>query len=269
MSAQRLALACSFLLAACGPDHEAGHAGTSAPGSPPTAMPAAPAPAEPSPFEPAPFDPAPPPTVPREVPPAPPATDTAPGIVHVPAGEAPAWPGETGLADAADPAAQPPPAADEEPTRAVAFLSPASGSSVIGSVSFERSPDGVGILVHVTLDNLTPGEHGLHVHQHGDCTAFDAASAGEHFDTANAPHAGRDMNPRHVGDLGNVLADERGHVDVTFTDAMIALSGADSIIGRSVVVHADPDDLVSQPSGNSGARVACGVIVKSPSSAGS
>ena len=142
--------------------------------------------------------------------------------------------------------------------RAVAHLSPASGSGVSGTVTFTRQPTGVE--VHVVLEGLTPGAHGLHIHETGDCSASDALTAGDHFNPGHAPHGGRDSMERHAGDLGNVMADGAGKVDVTFSDRMIMLSGESSILGRSVIVHADADDLVSQPAGNSGARVACGVI---------
>jgi superoxide dismutase, Cu-Zn family len=147
--------------------------------------------------------------------------------------------------------------------KAVAHLSPASGSAVSGTVTFTRQPTGVE--VHIVLEGLTPGAHGLHIHETGDCSAADAMTAGDHFNPGHAPHAGRDANERHVGDLGNVMADGAGKVDVTFSDRMLALSGESSILGRSVIVHADADDLVSQPAGNSGARIACGVIEEAKS----
>ncbi|HEX5009652.1 MAG TPA: superoxide dismutase family protein [Planctomycetota bacterium] len=142
--------------------------------------------------------------------------------------------------------------------KAVAHLSPSSGSAVSGTVTFTRQATGVE--VHIVLEGLTPGAHGLHVHETGDCSASDAMSAGDHFNPGHAPHGGRDATERHAGDLGNVMADGAGKVDVTFSDRMIALSGESSILGRALVVHADADDLVSQPAGNSGARIACGVI---------
>jgi Cu-Zn family superoxide dismutase len=142
--------------------------------------------------------------------------------------------------------------------RAVAHVSAASGSQVSGTITFRRVATGVEL--HVLLDGLTPGEHGLHVHEKGDCSAADATSAGEHFNPANAPHGGRESVQRHSGDFGNVTADGAGHVDVSFTDPHLSMTGDASIVGRAIVVHSGKDDGVSQPSGNSGSRVGCGVI---------
>src|SRR5262249_32337872 len=100
-----------------------------------------------------------------------------------------------------------------------------------------------------------------HVHQFGDCSATDASSAGAHFNPTNQPHAGPDAAARHEGDMGNVEADASGNAKLDYVDHQISLANdAKSAIGRSVVVHAKPDDLKTQPSGDSGARIACGVI---------
>ena len=144
------------------------------------------------------------------------------------------------------------------PITAIARLSPTSGSEVRGTVTFTST--GTGVRVQISLTGLTPGEHGFHIHEKGDCSAPDAASAGEHFSTRPEPHAGPQDTARHTGDLGNVTADAQGRVETSFIDERIALTGEDSILQRSVVVHADKDDLSSQPVGNSGARLACGVI---------
>jgi Cu-Zn family superoxide dismutase len=144
------------------------------------------------------------------------------------------------------------------PGLAVAQLSPASGSAVSGTVTFEQRADGVH--VHVIARALAPGEHGFHVHEKGDCSAPDATSAGDHFNPGHSGHGARDASVRHAGDLGNLRADSLGNVDATFVDKLITLSGSDSIVGRAVIVHAQRDDLTSQPGGNAGGRVACGVI---------
>ena len=192
--------------------------------------------------------------------PALPPDDAAPGIVHTPPpADAPAdVPPE--MPSDEPPAMTDPAVADEPPAaaRAVAIVTPASGSTVTGTITFTRQATGVE--VHVLLEGLTPGMHGLHVHETGDCSASDALSAGDHFNPTHAPHAARDAMMRHVGDLGNVEADAAGRVDVTFTDRLLALSGESSILNRSIIVHADPDDFTSQPVGNSGARIGCGVI---------
>jgi Cu-Zn family superoxide dismutase len=142
--------------------------------------------------------------------------------------------------------------------RAIAVVHPASNSKVRGTIYFTQKSGYVEISGEVT--GLSPGLHGFHIHEYGDCSAMDASSAGGHFNPTHMPHAGPDNAKRHVGDLGNLKADESGKAVVRTTDKMIQLHGPHSILGRSVIVHASTDDLKSQPSGNSGDRVACGVI---------
>jgi Cu-Zn family superoxide dismutase len=144
------------------------------------------------------------------------------------------------------------------PAHAVAQISPAGGSGVSGTVTFTTLP-GEGVKVDVELSGLTPGKHGFHVHENGDCSD-DAKAAGGHFNPEGTPHGDRTAAQRHVGDLGNVTADAAGKVKTSFTDTLIALAGPHSILDRAVVVHGGEDDLTSQPSGNAGPRVACGVI---------
>lgn len=142
-------------------------------------------------------------------------------------------------------------------TTAVAKLEPKSGSQVTGTVKFVKSGDEV----HVTADlqNLTPGLHGFHIHEKGDCSAPDAASAGGHFNPTHQHHGGPDTAERHAGDLGNIEADASGKAHLHWM-GKLDLSGPTSIIGKSVVVHEKADDLKTDPAGNSGARIACGVI---------
>src|SRR6266581_6041005 len=145
------------------------------------------------------------------------------------------------------------------PLKAVAVLHPTQGNKVSGTVTFTEVADGV--QVHAEIAGLTPGNHGFHVHEFGDCTATDGSSAGGHFNPTNQPHAGPDADARHVGDMGNIEADASGTAKLDYLDHHMSLANDDrSIIGRSVVVHAKADDLKSQPAGDSGARVACGVI---------
>ena len=141
---------------------------------------------------------------------------------------------------------------------AIAVLHPTEGNKVTGTVRFTREADGIRVNVHI--EGLTPGEHGFHVHEFGDCSSPDGTSAGGHFNPFDQPHAGRDSAHRHVGDLGNVTADDSGVADADFVDSVIALQGEASIIGRGMIVHAGRDDLTSQPSGAAGPRVACGVV---------
>ena len=141
---------------------------------------------------------------------------------------------------------------------AVAELQAKSQSSVRGTVRFVRDTDGVRVMADIT--GLTPGEHGFHVHEVGDCSAPDATSAGDHFNPTQQPHAGRDAERRHVGDLGNLEAGADGRARLNYVDRKISLDGPHSIVGRSVVVHAGRDDGSTQPSGGSGDRIACGEI---------
>ena len=143
-------------------------------------------------------------------------------------------------------------------TKAVATLSPTQGNTVSGVVTFTKTDGGVKIVADVA--GLTPGQHGFHIHEFGDCSATDAASAGGHFNPTHRQHGGPDAEMRHAGDFGNLDADASGKAHYERVDRVIALDGPESIIGHAVIVHAKADDLKSQPSGNAGARVACGVI---------
>jgi len=150
------------------------------------------------------------------------------------------------------------------PLKAIAVLHPTAGNKVSGTVTFTEVADGV--QVHAQITGLTPANHGFHVHEFGDCSAADATSAGAHFNPTNKPHAGPDATERHVGDMGNVEADASGKANLEYVDHQISLTNdQQSVIGRSVVVHAKADDLKTQPSGDSGARVACGVIGRAKS----
>ena len=141
---------------------------------------------------------------------------------------------------------------------AVAVLHPTQGSSVSGTVHLTQESGGV--RVTASVDGLAPGKHGFHIHEIGDCSAPDGTSAGGHFNPQGYPHAGPDAAKRHVGDLGNLNADNSGHATYDRLDDHVSLNGANTVIGRAVIVHAGKDDFVSQPTGNAGGRVACGVI---------
>jgi Cu-Zn family superoxide dismutase len=145
----------------------------------------------------------------------------------------------------------------QEVTKAAAQLESKSGSQVTGTVTFTKVGDEVQVVADI--QNLKPGKHGFHIHEKGDCSAADAASAGAHFNPTQKHHGGPTMPDHHSGDLGNLEADAsgKGHLD---WKGKLGLSGTDSIIGKSIVVHEKEDDLKTDPSGNSGARIACGVI---------
>lgn len=132
-----------------------------------------------------------------------------------------------------------------------------------GTLFFEQ--DGSAVKVSGQVSGLKKGLHGFHIHEFGDNTNG-CTSAGAHFNPLNKEHGGPDSDVRHVGDLGNIEAGADGVANVNITDKMIQLQGANSIIGRTLVVHADPDDLgkggheLSKTTGNAGARLACGVV---------
>uniref|UniRef100_A0AA51NRB3 Superoxide dismutase [Cu-Zn] n=1 Tax=Liposcelis bostrychophila TaxID=185214 RepID=A0AA51NRB3_LIPBO len=139
------------------------------------------------------------------------------------------------------------------------------GDVVNGVVHFtQKSPsDPVELTGEIT--GLTPGKHGFHVHEFGDNTNG-CMSAGAHYNPHNKEHGGPQDTERHAGDLGNVEANDKGIAAVNISDKQISLSGQYSVIGRTLVVHADVDDLgkggheLSKTTGNAGARAACGVI---------
>lgn len=143
---------------------------------------------------------------------------------------------------------------------ALATLEPSEGYDTAGTVAFIETDTGAGIRIIARIRNVTDGSHGFHVHENGDCSAADASSAGDHLNPGDQPHGGRGSDQRHVGDLGNIVADGNGMAMLDIQDDVISLEGPNSIIGKAVVVHSEQDDLNSQPSGNAGERVACGVI---------
>ena len=149
--------------------------------------------------------------------------------------------------------AQAPPAA-----KATVKLAPTANQTARGEVTFTAESGGVHVVG--SFSGLVYGEHGFHVHEKGDCSAPDGTSAGGHFNPATQPHAAREATARHVGDLGNLKADPYGLARVDFVDKTLSLSGPNSIIGKAVIIHEKADDFTTQPTGNAGARQACGVI---------
>ena len=150
-----------------------------------------------------------------------------------------------------------------EPARveAVADLAPTAGNTAKGTVTFTQK-DGT-VLVVARISGLAPGGHGFHIHEKGDCSAPDAMSAGGHFNPAGKPHAHPSVADRHTGDMPMLVADASGNATLTAELTLMRVgSGANDIVGKGVIVHKDPDDFTTQPTGNSGARVACGIIRK-------
>jgi len=156
---------------------------------------------------------------------------------------------------------------DTQTLYASANIEPASGSDVSGSVQFRQEHELVSIEGRLT--GLKPGMHGLHIHETGDCSDPEAASADGHFAPDGHPHGSPDSLPRnsHTGDLGNILADHEGVAVFQKTHNEMRLdTGEYTILKRAVIVHAEQDDLVSQPSGAAGKRVGCGVVTNGPDS---
>ena len=144
--------------------------------------------------------------------------------------------------------------------QAKATIEPRSGSNVTGWATFtDRSTGGVAVVVHI--ENAPPGTHGLHVHEKGDCSAADASSAGGHFNPGGMPHAGPSEMHRHAGDLGNITieANGTGHREIV-TDLLTVKPGPNSVVGKAVIFHEKADDLQTQPTGNAGGRLGCGVV---------
>jgi Cu-Zn family superoxide dismutase len=147
-----------------------------------------------------------------------------------------------------------------ESQRATAQLQPTKGSKTFGEATFEQVGEKVHVVVYV--QGLMPGqEHGLHIHEAGDCGSGDGMSTKGHFNPFGKPHAHHGTPDRHAGDLPALKAgkDGRAKVDVML-DVITVAPGPSGIVGRGLIVHADPDDYRTQPTGNAGARIACGVI---------
>lgn len=136
-------------------------------------------------------------------------------------------------------------------------------AGVKGTIMLTEENNAVTLSGEIT--GLQPGQHGFHVHEFGDNTNG-CVSAGPHFNPNGHEHGAPSDSKRHVGDLGNVVADENGKATINITDSQVKLTGQESVIGRTIVVHADPDDLgkggheLSKTTGNAGGRLACGVI---------
>lgn len=143
-------------------------------------------------------------------------------------------------------------------TEAIVYLSPVKGNEVKGKVTFTKVPEGVKIIADI--EGLKPGKHGFHVHEFADCGGEGASAAGAHFNPSHHEHGGPDSSSRHVGDLGNLIADENGHAHYERIDKVIQLNGPEAIIGRSIIIHEKEDDYTTQPAGASGSRISCGIV---------
>jgi superoxide dismutase, Cu-Zn family len=146
--------------------------------------------------------------------------------------------------------------------RATAQLQPTRGNNVTGTATFTQKGDRV--VVTANVSGLKPNqEHGFHVHEKGDCSSGDGMSASGHFNPKGSPHGHPSSQVHHAGDMPNLKADAYGNANMTAELNMVTVSeGPTSVVGRGLIVHAQPDDYKSQPVGNAGARMACAVIQK-------
>jgi len=144
---------------------------------------------------------------------------------------------------------------------ATAKLEATRGNAASGMVIFQQQGDRM--MVHAQVEGLKPGqEHGFHIHEKGDCSSGDGMSTGGHFNPGSKAHGAPDAE-HHAGDLPALKADALGRADVKFQLTGVSIgSGAADIVGKGLIVHAMPDDYRTQPTGNSGARIACAVIVQ-------
>ncbi len=144
----------------------------------------------------------------------------------------------------------------------MAKLAPASGSDVTGQVKFKQQGDSIKLIMDVK--HIAPGTHALHLHEKGDCSAPDASSAGGHWNPTNNKHGKRGEGEYHKGDIDNFVAkhDSTAHFEMTISGWSIGGNEKSDILGKSVIIHQGADDFTSQPSGDAGARIACGIIKK-------
>ncbi len=145
--------------------------------------------------------------------------------------------------------------------QAVATIGSTSGSSVTGMAVFTQNGDQITFTIEI--QNATPGLHAVHIHENGDCSAPDGKSAGGHWNPTDVAHGKWGEGEFHLGDIGNITVGEDGTGSFKLTTDLWEIgTGSDiDVVGAGIIVHADADDFISQPSGNAGARIGCGVIV--------
>lgn len=154
-----------------------------------------------------------------------------------------------------------PPAEKAATPSAEVVLASTEGNTATGNLTLSNSEKGV--LISGDLSGLVAGsEHGFHIHENGDCSAPDASSAGGHFNPHGAQHGKPGSEMHHAGDMFNIVADAEGHAHIKTVVANVNLDGApeNNVRGKAIVLHQKADDYVSQPAGDSGPRIACGVI---------
>ena len=163
-----------------------------------------------------------------------------------------------GSKESGEPAAGEP--GGREVKKAIAWINPKSESELVGSAIFIKT--GEQIDLQIKLEQAPPGEHAVHIHENGDCSSPDGKSAGGHWNPTGDDHGKWGASPFHLGDIGNVTVGEDGTGSLSMTsDRWVMGSGAENdILEKAVIVHADVDDFTSQPTGNAGGRIGCGVI---------
>lgn len=144
--------------------------------------------------------------------------------------------------------------------QASAVMEPKSGTTTSGTATF--TTDGKAVTLMLEVANATRGEHAVHIHEKPDCSAPDAASAGEHWNPTNVAHGKPNGGPFHLGDIGNMKVGDDGRGSITHTTELWTIGTGDmnDVVGHSVIVHASADDFTSQPAGAAGGRISCGVI---------
>ncbi|WP_439133451.1 superoxide dismutase family protein [Pseudomaricurvus sp.] len=147
---------------------------------------------------------------------------------------------------------------------AIANVEPTKNYNAAGTVRFYPSEDRDVMVVEIDISGVEPGKHGFHIHEIGDCSAEDASSAGGHFNPYQKDHGSRDDVERHLGDLGNVEADDLGEIKAQLEFEGLAFSGPANILHKAVVIHEEADDLTTDPAGDAGNRIGCGVIQRNP-----
>jgi Cu-Zn family superoxide dismutase len=148
----------------------------------------------------------------------------------------------------------------DDAKEAVAHVKNASGvkDEIKGTVTFTAAEGGVKVVADI--DGLTPGLHGFHIHEKADMSDPALKSAGGHFNPDHHKHGGPESAEHHAGDLGNLTADDKGHAHLEAEFKGLTIEGKDGVVGHSVIIHAKADDLKTDPSGDSGARIAGGAI---------
>lgn len=144
--------------------------------------------------------------------------------------------------------------------QAIAVINSASGSEVTGIATFTQI--GQTVMLHIEIQNVETGQHAVHIHENGDCSSPDGKSAGGHWNPTNVAHGKWGEGEFHLGDIGNIDVGEDGTGTIELSTDLweIGTGSIQDVVGKGIIVHADADDFTSQPSGNAGARIGCGVI---------